>query len=293
MDNKEKGGSERKRDKFAAAIKNILRSSKDDEDSNVPEQMRDYISLGAPERSISLDPKKYKSTPTDSPLVNRKDLRLDVPAAVARSSALNKLDRPLSHPDTATLGSMYDILDAMVADNMAMIKGSPSPGSSRIHSILFDNSSSDEDDDDMENNYVNNRGLTATAPDGRASVKIGDQQPLPHDIPEGRLLSRFESSLESVTDLVSKMKDDEEKIKFIEDLQYNLYALRGLVEDNVNMAVISSVLIPEPVTVSRMKEEKEKPTIKIEEQDEPIIKAQERRQASVRPMRRIHSLHKF
>ena len=61
MDCKETGG--RKRDKFAAAIKNILRAnSKDVEDPNVHEQMRDYIKLGAP----SLDSSGSRVSPASS-----------------------------------------------------------------------------------------------------------------------------------------------------------------------------------------------------------------------------------
>merc|ERR1719328_517676 len=122
---------------------------------------------------------------------------------------------------------------------------SSSSGSSRTHSIQFDNSSSDEDEWDNHERG----GLVPETPDGRRSVKIGDRQILSQDIPEGRLLLRFESMLESVTDLVTKMKDDQEKIKFISDLQYNLLALRGLVEDNTNMAIISSVLLPSELEI--------------------------------------------
>ena len=259
MDNNENSG--RKRDKFAAAIKNILRvnSTKDVEDTSVHEQMRDYVKLGSldsggslrrmtsPEsqRRFPIDSKKYKSTPTGSlKSINQKDLKLDIPAAIARTPSLNRrLERPLSHPDTASLMLQYELLDSMIADNIAMMKDGSSSGSSRTHSIQFDNSSSDEDDYEMDNNFGRG-GLIPETPDGRRSVKIGERQMLSQDIPEGRLLFRFESLLEAVTDLVSKMSDDEEKINFISDLQYNLSALRGLVEDNVNMAVISSVLLP-------------------------------------------------
>ena len=283
MDCKETGG--RKRDKFAAAIKNILRAnSKDVEDPNVHEQMRDYIKLGAPSldssgtrRRLTFDSKKYKSTPTGSMLsINHKDLKLDIPAAMARTPSLNRrLERPLSHPDTATLLRQYELLDSMIADNIAMMKDSSSSGSSRTHSIQFDNSSSDEEDSEWDNNIGNIErvGLTPASPDGRRSVKIGDKQILSQDIPEGRLLFRFESLLEAVTDLVSKMKDDQEKINFISDLQYNLFALRGLVEDNANMAIISSVLLPPEPEVR-------------EENDKLLNKVPERRQLSQRPIRR-------
>ena len=63
------------------------------------------------------------------------------------------------------------------------------------------------------------------------------------DTPIGRLLKNFEESLATVTDLVHKMEDGEEKIQFIMELQYNLANLRHMVEENAHMTVLSSLSI--------------------------------------------------